>query len=154
MQELGSCAPACIQSTGIQLWIDQEGFRSIQPSFSLVEFWKGTGLSPDGQVLDVAEFKMKKQQTWHFHHATFESPPVLRRITVNGDMNDYISRQAVLTLKHNGVYAVESTEDKGKVAWKFEYLVEDRRAPETGKIINGEKVSRFNKNSPLSRTEI
>jgi hypothetical protein len=69
-----------------------------------------------------------------------DSPPVLRRITVNGGMNDHISRQATLTLKHNGVYAVESTEDKGKVAWKFEYFVEDRQIPETGRIMVGEKV--------------
>lgn len=70
-----------------------------------------------------------------------DSPPVLRRLTVNGDMNDYISRQASLTLKRNGVYAVESTEDKGKFAWKFEYHVEDRRVPETAEIMDGEKVS-------------
>lgn len=57
-------------------------------------------------------------------------------------MNDYISRQATLTLKHNGIYVVESTEDKGKLAWKFEYLVEDRWIPETGRIMGGEKVRR------------
>jgi hypothetical protein len=71
-----------------------------------------------------------------------DSPPVLRRLTVNGDMNDYISRQAALTLKENGVYAVESTEDKGSFAWKFEYLVEDRRIPESGKVMDGEKVNK------------
>jgi len=57
-------------------------------------------------------------------------------------MNDYISRQATLTLKYNGIYIVESTEDKGKLAWKFEYLVEDRWIPETGRIMDGEKVRR------------
>ncbi|KAF8514757.1 hypothetical protein JB92DRAFT_2811208 [Gautieria morchelliformis] len=132
-------APPWIRSASVELWIDQEGFRSIQPKFDLAEYWRGTGLSPSGQVLDVVEFIMKSPQTWHFHYAMLDSPPVLRRLTVNGDMNDYISRQAALTLKYNGINAVESTEDKGKLAWKFEYLVEDRRDPETGKIMEGEK---------------
>ena len=155
-----SMVPPWIRSMTIELWIDQEGFRSIQPKFELAGYRKGAGLNPSGQVLDVSVFVMKNSQTWHFHHAVrrdlsshlkyrdiifqiLDSPPVLRRLSVNGDMNDYISRQAVLVLKHNGVYAVESTEDKGKFAWKFEYLVEDRRTPETGKIMHGEKVGRL-----------
>jgi hypothetical protein len=64
-----SDAPLWIRSNSVELWIDQEGFRSIQPKFDLVEYWRGTGLSPSGQPLDVAEFLMKRPQSWHFHYA-------------------------------------------------------------------------------------
>ena len=62
-------APFWIRSTSVELWIDQEGFRSIRPKFNLGNYWWNTGLSPNGQALDVAEFVMKRPQTWHFHYA-------------------------------------------------------------------------------------
>lgn len=55
------------------------------------------------------------------------------------DDKDYISRQASLSLKGNGVYTVQGTESKGKLMWKFEYVVDNRRAP-SGYDIPGEKV--------------
>jgi len=62
-------------------------------------------------------------------------------VTINGEeAKDFISRQASLTIKTNGLYTLQGTEEKGKLFWKLEYIVEDRRAPATGTPIPGEKV--------------
>ncbi|KEP49697.1 hypothetical protein V565_095030 [Rhizoctonia solani 123E] len=88
----------------------------------------------------VAEFTMKKRQGWNFHHGVTESEPMLRRLTINGvEDRDYLSRQASLSLKSNGVYTVKGAEDRGRFEWKLEYLVEDRRGP-SGIVIAGEKT--------------
>lgn len=61
-------------------------------------------------------------------------------MTVNGvEDRDYLSREAALSVKSNGIYTVKGTEDRGRFEWKFEYLVEDRRGP-SGAVIQGEKV--------------
>ena len=57
------------------------------------------------------------------------------------DSHDYISRSATLQIRDSGVYAVHGTEDKGRVEWKFEYLVQPRFSNHTGEAIPGEKVS-------------
>ncbi|KII93591.1 hypothetical protein PLICRDRAFT_79183, partial [Plicaturopsis crispa FD-325 SS-3] len=63
--------------------IDQEGFRSIQPSF------KFTGFSPRA---GIADFMPTKRESFVFHHAPLDSAPVLRRVLVNGDASrDHIS---------------------------------------------------------------
>lgn len=60
----------------------------------------------------------------------------------DNEAKDYISRQASLSLKGNGVYTVQAFEDKGKLFWKLEYLVDDRRSP-NGQPLPGEKVRLF-----------
>ncbi|CAE7209553.1 unnamed protein product [Rhizoctonia solani] len=88
----------------------------------------------------VAEFTMRKRQEWNFHHGVAECDPILRRLTINGvEDRDYISREASLSLKSNGVYTVKGAEDRGRFEWKLEYLVEDRRGP-SGAVIAGEKT--------------
>ncbi|KAG8903583.1 hypothetical protein FRC01_009146, partial [Tulasnella sp. 417] len=88
----------------------------------------------------LVEFRMSYRGLFVYHHAKFDSPPTLRRVTINGDESkDYVSREASLSLKENGVYAVQGWEDKGKLYWKMEYLVDDRKAA-NGIDINGEKV--------------
>ncbi|CCO34790.1 hypothetical protein BN14_08898 [Rhizoctonia solani AG-1 IB] len=88
----------------------------------------------------VAEFTMKKRQGLNFHHGITESEPILRRLTVNGvEDRDYLSREASLSIKSNGVYTVKGSEDRGRFEWKLEYLVEDRRGP-SGAVIPGEKT--------------
>ncbi|KAG8771675.1 hypothetical protein FRC12_003475 [Ceratobasidium sp. 428] len=88
----------------------------------------------------MAEFTMTKRQGWNFHHGVVEGEPKLRRLTINGVEDvDYLSRQASLSVRSNGVYTVNGSEDHGRFPWKFEYLVEDRRGP-TGAIIQGEKT--------------
>ncbi|KAF8922002.1 hypothetical protein CPB85DRAFT_1247133 [Mucidula mucida] len=95
----------------------------------------------------------QEKQTFHFHYALFDGLPILRRVTVNDDeSHDYISRQASLSLKSNGVYTIRGTEtsildpksasapDGVKLRWKFDYMVDDRRAEGTGKILEGEKT--------------
>ncbi|KAG8731752.1 hypothetical protein FRC11_002543 [Ceratobasidium sp. 423] len=65
---------------------------------------------------------------------------MLRRLTINGVQDrDYLSREASLSVKSNGVYTVKGTEDRGRFEWKLEYLVEDRRGP-SGAVIPGEKT--------------
>ncbi|KAG8736006.1 hypothetical protein FRC10_009889 [Ceratobasidium sp. 414] len=89
----------------------------------------------------VAEFTMKKRRGWNFHHGMAEGEPNIRRLTINGrEDRDYLSREASLSVRSNGVYTVKGSQDHGRFLWKFEYLVEDRRGP-TGAIIQGEKVN-------------
>ncbi|CAE6367868.1 unnamed protein product, partial [Rhizoctonia solani] len=196
----------------LELWIDQEGFRAIQPQFELHRYTPGqvtparsgirlknrssaslrsparrksavpspimiprtppypdhcssagSTMSPatsrfgpvspsSGQDVDtptephflenwgVAEFTMKKRQGLNFHHGITESEPILRRLTVNGvEDRDYLSREASLSIKSNGVYTVKGSEDRGRFEWKLEYLVEDRRGP-SGAVMPGEKT--------------
>ncbi|QRV94970.1 hypothetical protein RhiJN_22988 [Ceratobasidium sp. AG-Ba] len=88
----------------------------------------------------LAEFTMSKRKGWHFHHGVAEADPMLRRLTINGvEDRDYLSREASLSVRTNGVYTVRGTEDHGRFSWKFEYLVEDRRG-QSGAIISGEKT--------------
>ncbi|KAG9082919.1 hypothetical protein FRC07_014065 [Ceratobasidium sp. 392] len=88
----------------------------------------------------VAEFTMTKRQGWNFHHGVAEGEPKLRRLTINGVEDvDYLSRQASLSVRSNGVYTVKGSEDHGRFPWKFEYLVEGRRGS-TGSILQGEKT--------------
>ena len=46
-----------------------------------------------------------------YHHGTLDTRPTLRRLTLaDREDKDYISRQARLSIKANGVYAVTGTE--------------------------------------------
>lgn len=93
-------------------------FRCFRSAKSLADF----GTSP--QVLDKA--------------------PVLRRLTLSdNDSKDFLSRQGDRQVKTNGVYAFAGSEDKGTLDWKFEYEVDDRISPPSGKIVVGEKVRSF-----------
>lgn len=83
----------------------------------------------------------RKRPEWVFHHAALEHLPVLRRITVDQDeKHDYISRGATLQIRDVGVYAVYGYEDKGRVEWKFEYLVQESTSKSTGEVKPNEKV--------------
>ena len=105
---------------------------------------------------------MEKKELWPYHYSVslklghlqfpaqeknillqiLESLPTLRRIVVNGDQRyNYLKRNASLALRSNGVYEVHGKDEKGEIAWKFEYVVEDRRSETTGKVISGERVS-------------
>ncbi|KAG8988391.1 hypothetical protein FRB90_002767 [Tulasnella sp. 427] len=108
----------------------------------------GTGPSALGSCFEddyygeygLVEFRMTTRDTFIFHHAKFDSPPTLRRVTLNGDESkDYISREASLSLKENGVYTAQGWEDKAKLFWKLEYLVDDRKAT-NGLDVHGEKT--------------
>ncbi|KAF9041768.1 hypothetical protein BDZ89DRAFT_906129, partial [Hymenopellis radicata] len=84
-----------IKRVTVGLLIDQEGFRSVHPSFRFVGYSaRSRWLDPQDGVVDggVAEFMPKKRQTFHFHYALFDGLPILRRVTVNDDeSHDYIS---------------------------------------------------------------
>jgi hypothetical protein len=102
----------------------------------------------------MAQFRPICRQAFNFHYSALEAVPVLRRITVNGDdARDYVTRQASLGLKVNGVYTVRGNEAPSlpttfgngdlpdKLGWKFEYFVDDRRMDAAGKnIVDGEKI--------------
>ena len=78
--------------------------------------------------------------SYPFHHSSMESAPVLRRLIVPGhEDRDFISRQTTLPIKTEGIYAIGSTEGKGRWVWKFVYRVSDRMSL-MGKAMQGEKV--------------
>ncbi|KAG8219544.1 hypothetical protein J3R82DRAFT_494 [Butyriboletus roseoflavus] len=149
----------------IELWIDQEGFRAVRPCMQLMGYSPRTrSLHPyesaenagSDVTAGVAEFMPTRRETFAFHYATLDSPPTLRMVSVAGDESrDYISRQATLSVKANGVYTVLGTESfvgtilndahglrlqNVRLRWKFDYLVSDRKVDGTGKILPGEKT--------------
>jgi hypothetical protein len=145
----------------IELWIDQEGFRAVRPCMQLMGYSPRTrSLHPyesaenagSDVTAGVAEFMPTKRETFTFHYATLDSPPTLRTVSVAGnESRDYISRQATLSIKANGVYTVLGTETliasipnshaHGlRLRWKFDYLVSDRKVDGTGKTHPGEKA--------------
>ncbi|OJT08496.1 hypothetical protein TRAPUB_679 [Trametes pubescens] len=127
-----------LRETCIELWIDQEGFRAIRAQFHLAAYTPAPPLfsSPaDEPTYGLALFRPTRpqQQRAVYHHGALDSAPVLRRLTLAGsEERDYISRQASLTIKANGVYAVCGTEDApgpghAPLRWRFEYAVDDLR---------------------------
>ena len=55
----------------------------------------------------------------------------------------------MLPVSENGIYTVNGLEKRrgkktaARLVWKFEYSVEDKRMPQTGHLISGEKVLNF-----------
>lgn len=55
----------------------------------------------------------------------------------------------MLPLSENGIYTVNGLEKRRgektatRLVWKFEYSVEDKRMPQTGHLVSGEKVLHF-----------
>ncbi|PPR03798.1 hypothetical protein CVT24_007478 [Panaeolus cyanescens] len=139
-----------LKDTTVQIMIDQEGFRAAEPLFKFASIGKlrttHDTAKPSSTIM--AQFRPSTRQTFHFHHAPFETPPILRRVIINADEgHDFVSRQAHLTLKNNGVYVVHGHEVSSdpesagqKLFWQFEYFVDDRRAEPSGRILEGEKV--------------
>jgi hypothetical protein len=146
-----------LKSTVLELMIDQEGFRMIQPTFRLAGYSPPLALESEATPLDLhlvsatADFMPAERKSFTFHHSSLDTPPVFRRLLVNGDgFHDYLSRQAYLILKANGPYTVQGTEpvqssrlftnaEPPFLTWRFDYLVGDRRT-EAGRIIPGEKT--------------
>ncbi|KAH9064078.1 hypothetical protein EDB87DRAFT_1599216 [Lactarius vividus] len=146
-----------LKSTVLELMIDQEGFRMIQPTFKLAGYSRPSAMESGATLFDshlvsaTADFMPAERKSFTFHHASLDTPPVFRRLLVNGDeSHDYLSRQAYLILKANGPYTVHGTEpvqsprlfpnsEPPVLSWRFDYFVGDRRT-ETGKIIHGEKT--------------
>ena len=136
----------------VQFLIDQEGFRDAEPCFKYSGILRVRSASQTKKPEKLmAQFRPVSRQHFHFHHAPLESPPVLRRITVNSDeSSDYVSKQAHLTLKLNGVFVVQGHEmssaednsESSKLCWQFEYLVDNRRVDISGssRDLAGEKT--------------
>ncbi|KAG2117992.1 uncharacterized protein F5147DRAFT_669403 [Suillus discolor] len=148
---------AWLGGTEVELWIDQEGFRAIRPMMRLMGYSpRSRSLLPYGErgvSADVsggfAEFMPVKRESFAFHYAILDGLPMLRRVTVGGDESrDYLSRQAALNIKTNGVYTVlgsesmvlGSSQEHVKLQWKFDYLVEDRYTDGSRRVLPGEKV--------------
>ncbi|KAH9047564.1 hypothetical protein EDB84DRAFT_1460963 [Lactarius hengduanensis] len=146
-----------LKSTVLELMIDQEGFRMIQPTFKLAGYSRPPAMESGATLFDshlvsaTADFMPAERKSFTFHHASLDTPPVFRRLLVNGDeSHDYLSRQAYLILKANGPYTVQGTEpvqsprlfpnsEPPVLTWRFDYFVGDRRT-EAGRIIPGEKT--------------
>ncbi|KAF5385062.1 hypothetical protein D9615_001259 [Tricholomella constricta] len=145
-----------LRKATVEILIDQEGFRGVLACFKYSGYH-----NPGPQASynnETAQFRPTSRQVFNFHYSPLEGLPVLRRLAVNGDESrDYISRQASLGLKANGVYFVRGNEtlsfpepqadgeetkaDASKLQWRFEYLVDDRRVEASGKrIVDGEKT--------------
>ncbi|KAG0707442.1 hypothetical protein DFH29DRAFT_895773 [Suillus ampliporus] len=148
---------AWLGGTEVELWIDQEGFRAIRPMMRLMGYSpRSRSLLPYGErgvssdvTGGVAEFMPVKRESFAFHYATLDGPPMLRRVTVGGDESrDYLSRHAALNIKTNGVYtvlgsesmALGSSQEHVKVQWKFDYLVDDRYTDGSRRVLPGEKI--------------
>ncbi|KAI0688139.1 hypothetical protein BC835DRAFT_333035 [Cytidiella melzeri] len=153
-----------LENIRFQLWIDQEGFRLVRPTFELFAY--ASASSQDGDLeLDSSlmygsvEFRPVERQTFAFHHAALDPAPTLRKLTMSSDdTRDYISRQAILTIKTNGIYSVSGSEtlepgptnlhgsataqqlETLRLHWRFEYMVDDHYSEATGKLRPGEKA--------------
>ena len=148
-----------LQSTTLEIMIDQEGFRVIRPVFKLAGYAPprtkdneagslGAHLVSESGAVD---FMPVQRRSFAFHYSELETPPVLRRLMLNGDESrDYLSKQAYLTLKANGPYTVQGIEhiqssplflanEHSVLSWRFDYVVGDRRT-ESGRTIPGEKT--------------
>lgn len=153
------------QTTTIQLWIDQEGTREAHSILKFIRYikpetwrqkeenslaqtaaWCESPSRPQPHTFQQGgclEFGMdpRRRDQWVFHHAALEALPVLRRVTVNeDDRYDYVGRGATLQIKEVGVYAIYGSEERGKVEWKFEYLVKPK-VNKAGDDVPNEKVS-------------
>lgn len=156
-----------LENIQLELWIDQEGFRLIRPVFTLYGYTPGPSADRDLDLVNAltygfAEFRPAQSQSYVFHRgALLDPPPALRKITVMGDdKRDYISRQAALTIKDNGIYSVSGTEsfdcgppsphghihstgshEPPKLKWRFDYMVDDHRpADGASKVHAGERT--------------
>ncbi|PIL31537.1 hypothetical protein GSI_06239 [Ganoderma sinense ZZ0214-1] len=117
----------------------------------------------------IALFRPVRRETSIYHHGILDTLPTLRRLTLaDREDKDYISRQASLTIKENGMYVVTGLEavddhppsnpgsglsqaatnflhlgpdhtEPSKLRWRFEYVVEDRKS-DSGRIMAGEKI--------------
>ncbi|KAG5647749.1 hypothetical protein DXG03_008472 [Asterophora parasitica] len=141
----------------VEILIDQEGFRAVLACFKYSGYLSA-GSKANKHGFETAQFRPISRQVFDFHYAPLEGLPALRRISANGDESrDYISRQASLGLKANGVYFVRGTEalsfpvpraeseretkgDASKLQWRFEYLVDDKKGEIGKKSIDGEKT--------------
>ena len=146
-----------LQSTILEVMIDQEGFRTIKPVFKLAGYAPPSTMESEVVSLGVhfvsatADFMPLQRKSFAFHYSELDTPPVLRRLLLNDDgSRDYLSRQAYLVLKANGPYSVQGTEsaqssrlypttEHSVLSWRFDYVVGDRRT-EAGRIIPGEKT--------------
>jgi hypothetical protein len=142
-----------LKDTVVELLVDQEGFRATHLVFKLVGFPKqARGWDSSDGGLALFRPVNYPPVASPFHWAPFDSDlPIIRRLTINNDESrDFLSRQAYLSLKTNGVYTVQGTEtshlpsssfESGdmKLKWRFEYLVEDLYH-ESGRVVDGEKT--------------
>ncbi|KAI0053389.1 hypothetical protein FA95DRAFT_1481670, partial [Auriscalpium vulgare] len=92
------CLPVSLswlKATTVELLMDQEGFRTVQPIFQLVGYSGPSGAQASiSQHLASAraDFMPTKRQSFVFHYAALDTPPVLRRLMINGDAShDYTS---------------------------------------------------------------
>jgi hypothetical protein len=137
--------------------IDQEGFRMIKPVFKLAGYApprtkESEAVSLGAHLVSAtADFMPVQRKSFAFHYSELDTPPVLRRLMLNGDESrDYLSKQAYLSVKANGPYTVQGFEhvqssplflpsEHSVLSWRFDYLVGDRRT-EAGRNIPGEKT--------------
>lgn len=137
------------------------------PIKQLSEFIDQASTDPDLAVNlngGMAEFIPLERESFLFNHSTLDTPPSIRRLSVNEDESrDYLSQNVYLSVKSGGglqVYAVCGSEARRgsggedmagwsegglagsspiKFEWRFEYAVEDKRKADGTKAGGGEK---------------
>jgi len=116
----------------IAIVVDQEGFREVEASLNFVRYIPDT---------NCFQFAVVEKIALPYNWSKMQSDPVLRklRVPLYGE-KDFLTRQACLSIRDNGVWEVHGKEGRGG-KWKFTYKVEDRLTL-LGKAKSGEKVSR------------
>ncbi|KAH8099314.1 hypothetical protein BXZ70DRAFT_943239 [Cristinia sonorae] len=157
-----------LENVILNLSIDQEGFRESHPRFVPVGYTASDNNQelqsysrPEEQTVTclnsgLVEFRPISRHVSLFHHGTLEPAPTLRSLQLDDSGGkDYLSRQASLCIKRNGVYVVRGIElnplsnvepfvrtgshRQVQYDWSFEYSVSDR-LDSLGRSIPGEKI--------------
>ncbi|KAI0033810.1 hypothetical protein K488DRAFT_31969, partial [Vararia minispora EC-137] len=91
-------AMSWLKGVVVELMIDQEGFRAVRPTLKLVGYAGPSSHSDravslaDHHACGKADFMPTRRESFVFHHFALDSPPILRRVTTNGDESrDYTS---------------------------------------------------------------
>ncbi|KAH9944004.1 uncharacterized protein BXZ73DRAFT_96519 [Epithele typhae] len=133
--------PSLARDICIELWIDQEGFRAIRPKFHLAGYTNPALLdSPSASPRSLTDVLTQGLVQLHpvgletstYHHGALDGVPTLRRLTLaDREDKDYISRQARLSVRANGVYVVSGAEPfdlpfvptsaRPTLVWRFDF---------------------------------
>ena len=130
---------AWLESTRIELWVDQEGAHAVRQVFKLAGFTTGRANACDAVNLvdaltyGLAEFMPMMRRSFIFDSGKSDVLPTLRRVTiVDDEARDYVSQQATLAMSSDGAFSVNGTEyfDLQRhqaplvLRWRFEYFVQ------------------------------
>lgn len=127
-----------VKALQIELWIDQEGHRSIRPQFSFKrelsrhsstfndikarrrtesEDHDGLSANPLQELMrtSLVDLRPSTKAVGTFHCGTVSREAMIRRLVINGQSDkDYLSTNIILPLAENGIYGVYGRENGRK----------------------------------------